>query len=163
MPVRLTPNAPDTPLVSDVDDAALRQFVGYNMKRAFNVVQADLTQTLKPLGLRMLTYTALVLIVENPGLSQSQLAAAMDVERPNLVEIIDELEQRALVLRRRVPADRRIYALTATPEGIQLCQKALAADKAHEARLFEEIPSQTIETMIETMQTVRTRGALGAK
>ena len=85
--------------------------------------QADLTQTLKPLGLRMLTYTALVLIVENPGLSQSQLAAAMDVERPNLVEIIDELEQRALVLRRRVPADRRIYALTATPEGIQLCQR----------------------------------------
>ena len=163
MPVRLTPNGQDTPLVSGVDDAVLRQFVGYNMKRAFNVVQADLTQTLKPLGLRMLTYTALVLIVENPGLSQSQLAAAMDVERPNLVEIIDELEQRALVLRRRVPADRRIYALTATPKGIQLCQKALAADKAHEARLFEEIPSQTIETMIETMQTVRTRGALGAK
>ena len=77
-------------------DATLRNFVGYRMKRAFNVVQADLTKTLKPFDLRMLTYTALVLIVDNPGLRQSQLADAMDIERPNLVVLIDELERRDL-------------------------------------------------------------------
>ena len=46
--------------VTHVSDATLRKFVGYHMKRAFNVVQADLTETLKPFELRMLTYTALV-------------------------------------------------------------------------------------------------------
>ena len=43
----------------------------------------------------MLTYTALVLIVDNPGLNQSRLAQVMDIERPNLVNVIDELEESA--------------------------------------------------------------------
>ena len=51
-----------------VKDETLRNLVGYQMKRAFNVIQADLVKTLKPFDLRMLTYTALVLIVDNPGL-----------------------------------------------------------------------------------------------
>jgi len=94
-----------------VSDDTLRRFLGYHMKRAFNVVQADLVATLKPFELRMLTYTALVLICDNPGLSQAQLAAAMDVERPNIVVIVDELERRELINRTRVPTDRRAYAL----------------------------------------------------
>lgn len=126
-----------------IDDEALRDFLGYQMKRAFNVIQTDLTQTLKPFKLRMLTYTALVLIVDNPGLSQSQLADAMDIERPNLVVIIDELEQRALIVRDRVLTDRRMYALRATLPGKRLCKKALAAGKAHEARLLEGLDEQT--------------------
>lgn len=99
---RKQPSA-DKPTVSDT---TLRSFVGYRMKRAFNVVQDDLTATLRPFDLRMLTYTALVLIVDNPGLRQSQLADAMDIERPNLVVIIDELERRELIVRDRVPTDR---------------------------------------------------------
>ena len=77
-----------------VSDRSLRSLYGYQMKRTFNVIQSDLSRTLKPLDLRMLTYTALVLIVDNPGLRQSQLAEALDIERPNLVVIVDELERR---------------------------------------------------------------------
>lgn len=129
------PSAPPT----KVSDDTLRQFIGYHMKRAFNVIQADLVEVLRRYDLRMVTYTALVLIVDNPGLSQSQLATAMDIERPNLVVIIDELEQRGLITRERVPTDRRLYALKATLAGRRLCDKAVATVVAHEARLFAEI------------------------
>ena len=58
------PKAPNTAGgVAHVSDATLREFLGYHMKRAFNVVQADLARVLKPFELRMLTYSALVLIV----------------------------------------------------------------------------------------------------
>ena len=80
-----------------------------------------------------MTYTALVLIVDNPGLRQSQLAAAMDVERPNMVVIVDELEGRELIVRERAPTDGRAYALKATLAGRQLYEKAVAAVTAHEA------------------------------
>ncbi|AXI48071.1 MarR family transcriptional regulator [Sulfitobacter sp. SK012] len=146
--------ATSTPPVSD---ETLREFMGYHMKRAFNVVQADLSLTLKPFGLRMLTYSALVLIVDNPGLSQSQLAAAMDVERPNLVVIIDALEQRALIIRERVPTDRRAYALMATLAGRQLYDKAIAAVKAHEERVFLDIDKDTRKTVIAAMQLIQNR------
>ncbi len=139
---------------SRVSDATLRAFIGYNMKRAFNVVQSDLSLALKPMDLRMLTYTALVLIVDNPGLRQSQLAAAMDIERPNLVVIIDELEGRELIVRERVPTDRRAYALKVTLAGRRLYDKAVAAVTAHEAALLQGIPEDTRETVFATLKRI---------
>lgn len=135
-------------------DATLRNFVGYRMKRAFNVVQADLTKTLKPFDLRMLTYTALVLIVDNPGLRQSQLADAMDIERPNLVVIIDELERRELIVRDRVPTDRRAYALRATLAGRQLYEKAVAAVTSHENAILADLPQDLRTAMIEALKRI---------
>jgi DNA-binding MarR family transcriptional regulator len=139
---------------SQVSDETLRNFVGYHLKRSFNVIQADLTQTLKPFGLRMLTFTALVLIVDNPGLSQSQLADAMDIERPNLVIIIDELEQRELIERNRVQTDKRIYALRATLAGKRLYKKAVAADMEHEARLLAGLDKETRKSLMTTLEAL---------
>lgn len=140
---------------AQISDETLHQFLGYHMKRAFNVVQADLAQTLKPFGLRMLTHTALVLITDNPGLSQTQLAAAMDIERANLVVIVDELERRELITRDRVPADRRTYALKATLAGRKLCEEAVAAVLSHEARLFANVDKNTQASLISALSAVR--------
>ncbi len=141
-----------------VSDKTLRKALGYHMKRAFNVIQTDLSETLKPLGLRMLTYTALVLIVDNPGLSQSQLADAMDIERPNLVVIVDELEQNELILRERVPSDRRTYALNATLAGRQLYERAVAAVLSHEARLLARFDAGQLEATKTVLQSIRAEG-----
>ena len=135
----------------DIKDDTLRQFVGYHMKRVFNVIQADLTQTLKPFELRMLTYTALVLIVDNPGLSQSQLADAMDIERPNLVVIIDELEQRELIVRDRVMTDRRVYALKPTTTGRRLCKKAISACIEHEVKLLADLDEKSHNNLVKSL------------
>jgi len=137
-----------------VDDSTLGGLIGYHMKRAFNIIQSDLTHTLKPFELRMLTFTALTLIVDNPGLSQSQLADAMDIERPNLVVIIDELEQRRLIVRDRVRTDRRMYALKATLAGRRLAKKALAAVKAHESKLMAGLDVKTREALTTTLCTL---------
>lgn len=139
-----------------VSDETLRGFVGYHMKRAFNVIQADLTRTLKPFELRMLTYTALILIVDNPGLRQSQLADAMDIERPNLVVIVDELERRELITRDRSEHDRRAYSLKATLAGRQLCEKAVEAVTAHEERLLRGLDEDTRQSVINAMRLIET-------
>lgn len=125
---------------SPEDDAGpsehgLEVFVGYRLRRAWLAIQADLVVALRPFDLRMVTYTALVLVKDNPGLSQAQLAALMDMERPNLVAIIEELSTRGLVRRDRASGDRRAYALHVTAAGEALCQQATQAVAAHEARL----------------------------
>ena len=147
-------HAPETTAPTTVSDATLREFIGYRMKRAFNVVQDDLTSTLRPFDLRMLTYTALVLIVDNPGLRQSQLADAMDIERPNLVVIIDELERRELIVRDRVPTDRRAYALKATLAGRQLYDRAVASVTAHEGKLLAGLDDVTIKTVLDALKVI---------
>lgn len=148
--------------VPQVSDATLRLFAGYHMKRAFNVVQADLSQTLKPFGLRMVTYSALTLIVDNPGLRQAQLADALAIERPNLVVIIDELEARDLILRERDPTDRRAYALMPTVAGRRLCTRAAAAVKKHEDRLFGFLNGPERAALLEALRTVETSARGGS-
>jgi DNA-binding MarR family transcriptional regulator len=137
-----------------VSDATLRQFIGYHMKRAFNVVQSDLAHTLKPFDLRMLTYTALVLIVDNPGLRQSQLADAMDVERPTLVVILDELERRELITRDRVATDRRAYALQVTLSGRHLYDRAVAAVTAHEEQLLQGLDAKSRDSLVAALKII---------
>lgn len=154
-PMQPNPTKPEFQNVDRVNDATLRQFVGYHLKRASNDILADLALTLKPFDLRMLTYSALVLIVDNPGLRQFQLADAMDVERPNLVVLLDELEHRELITRNKVPTDRRAYALTATLAGQRLCQKAVQAVTEHEAALLAGIEPEQLDVMTALMSKIR--------
>lgn len=148
--------------VVQVSDATLRGFVGYHMKRAMAVLQADLNKALKPFGLRMVTYSALVVIVDNPGLRQAQLADALAIERPNLVVILDDLEERGLITREKVPTDRRAYALMATLKGRRLCEKATRANRADEARLLAGVEPAQREAAIRVMQVIeRGRGGAG--
>lgn len=144
--------------IERVSDATLRTFLGYHIKRAHNVIRADLKRTLEPFDLRIITYSALVLIVDNPGLRQSQLADALAIERPNLVVIIDELEQRELIVRERVPTDRRAHALKATLAGRRLCDKAVKADIAHEKALFSDLSDKDRKTVIEAMAIIERSG-----
>lgn len=125
-----------------ISDDTLRGFVGYGIKRAFNTVQTDLNAVLAPLELRMLTFSALVIIVDNPGLRQSQLADALLIERPNLVIVVDELERRELITRDPAPTDRRAYALRATLVGRQLHARAMAAVQAHDNRMTQNLSEE---------------------
>jgi DNA-binding MarR family transcriptional regulator len=122
--------------IDAITDASLRAFVGYDMKRAFNALQADLSRTLMPFGLRMMTFSALSLVVENPGLRPSQLATVLTIERANLVVIVDELEQRGLLTRTPSTTDRRAHALHVTDQGQSLFAKANRAVAEHDARMI---------------------------
>lgn len=122
-----------------ITDASLRAFVGYDMKRAFNALQADLSRTLMPFGLRMMTFSALSLVVENPGLRPSQLATVLTIERANLVVIVDELEQRGLLTRTPSTTDRRAHTLHVTDQGESLFVKANRAVADHDARMIADV------------------------
>lgn len=137
-----------------ISDADLRAFSGYVMKRAFNAIQADVNMALAPLGLRMITFSALSVIVSNPGLRQSQLADALLIERPNLVPIVDELQNSGLVYRDPAPDDRRAYALAATPAGQRLYERAYAAVQAHEARVTKPLGTAERRALIDMLTRI---------
>ena len=142
--------------VLHVSDQTLRQFVGYNIKRTFNALHSDLVLTLQPFELRMITYTALTLIRDNPGLRQSQLADALAIERPNLVVIIDELERRELISRTPVLTDRRANALQVTLAGRRLCDKATTALQLHEQSFLDSLDQDAKETMLQVLHLIET-------
>jgi len=59
------------------------------------------------------------LISREPGLSQQAVARRLGTPPSRLVALVDGLEERGLIERRRNPGDRRNYALHPTPAGEQ--------------------------------------------
>ena len=102
--------------------------------------------------------STLILIVENPGIRQSDLADMLDIERPNLVMILDDLEQRQWIRRERVPTDRRAYALVPTSQGRNTCAKAVAADRAHEEKVFGGLSKDQRAHLIRLLNLVERGG-----
>ena len=75
------------------------------------------TEQLAPLGLEPRHFGMLTRLAANEGKSQQAIGELMGLNATRMVFLVDELEQRGLVERRRNPADRRSYALYLTEQG----------------------------------------------
>lgn len=139
-------------------DATLRGFLGYGLKRAFNVLQAEVNATLAPMGLRMITFSVLAVIRDAPGISAAGLAQVLGLERPNLVLILDELEGGGLITRTRARSDRRTHELRATLAGRKLAQRATEALAAHEDRMTEGLDAAQREAMRTALARIEDNG-----
>ncbi|RYH04260.1 MarR family transcriptional regulator [Salipiger sp. IMCC34102] len=133
----------------------LERLVGYNLKRAYMVVQGDYRAALGDGALAPRVFSALTLVVEFPQISQSDLARRLGIERSGLVAIVGELEERGLLERADVPGDKRVQALVATPEGTRACNDAMARVQAHEDRLLGMLTEAERATLIALLAKIR--------
>lgn len=131
-----------TSTTADLSDTNLRQFIGYNMKRAYLVIDADLRPTIEALGLRPATFSALAIIIDNPDITQTMLGQALHIERSGVVLIVDELEGADLISRNKVEGDRRSYALRATLAGRKLWAAALKRVQDHDNRVLARLSAE---------------------
>lgn len=133
----------------------LETLIGYNLKRAYVIVQTDFRAALGEDGMSARVFSALSLCVRYPDITQSELARMMGIERSGLVAIVDELEGKGHLRRAPVPGDRRVQALVPTPAGRAAYQEALATVRAHEDRLFADMSAAEKETLLTLLRKIR--------
>ena len=75
------------------------------------------SEQLAPLGLEPRQYGMLTRLAANEGRSQQAIGELIGLNATRMVFLVDDLEQRGLVERRRNLADRRSYALYLTDLG----------------------------------------------
>ena len=76
-----------------LDIGVLNEHLGYFIRRLQVWVFQDFIRTLAPVDIRPAQYSVLVVIAANPGLSQSDLADRLGIERARLVRVLDKLER----------------------------------------------------------------------
>lgn len=118
-----------------LSEGVLSGLLGYRLRRAQLKVFEDFLASFTPLGLKPAQFSALVLIEANPGRSQREIAAALGIQRPNFVAMMDEFERRGLARRHRSQTDRRSHALALTEAGEALLRQGRVIVAAHEARI----------------------------
>ncbi|WP_344862228.1 MarR family transcriptional regulator [Amycolatopsis ultiminotia] len=109
--------------------------LGAHATRRFTERIAELDLTPPQTGL-------LRVIARRPGESQQVLAAELGTPPTRLVALVDGLEQRGLIERRRNPQDRRLYAVHLSDKGRETMRALAKVGAAHEEELTSALSTE---------------------
>lgn len=126
--------------------------LGYFVRRVQVWVFQDFVRRLSSIDISPAQFSVLVVISGNPGLSQSELAATLGIERARLVRLLHRLERRGLTQRLPSSADGRRHALRLTRDGNALLTRAKALAAQHEAALKEKVGAERYRVLLETLR-----------
>lgn len=132
---KIPPAASGLPAENRLHTETATGAIGYRLRRAQLSVFQEFLAFFDEFKLRPAEYSVLVLIDDNPGRKQTEIAEVLGIKRANFVTLVHGLEERSLV--ERVPSahDKRANALHLTETGTRF----LATAKARHVALEEGI------------------------
>src|SRR5512133_2164953 len=98
-------------------------------------------------GLSAFHFAVLALLEEDPRETQAMIADALGYDRSHIVRLLDELEERELVMRKRDPDDRRRHVVKLTPDGRTMLRRLRAIVQRLEDDFFSPLDGQQRETL----------------
>lgn len=138
----------------------LPQVLGYHLRRTQVAIFRHFSRTvaaeenITPGLLGMLQ-----VIAANPGLAQSRLAEAMEVDRSTIVKVVDQLEGRGLIVREPSPHDKRSYCLRLTGEGTAALRRMLALMRRHEDEFTQALSAEERQLLIRLLERLHSPAA----
>ena len=152
--VAQTPDAARAERSGGVEFGILANLLSFTLRRAQMAVAQKFQSDLGDFEVTSGQFSILVLIRQNPGLSQSDLGSALAIDRSTMVAVIDRLEKRDLVVRSPSPYDRRSYALALTPAGERLLTSMIPHVEAHEATLTHALTEQETQDLNRLLRRI---------
>ncbi len=114
--------------------------------KAFNRLFADA-------GITQPLYAMLLAIAARPGLRQADIGERLRMRQPNLVEPIDTLIDRGLIVRRPDPNDGRAQAIDLTPAGVALLERLRVAHGQLIASYRERLGADGYARLVDLLRT----------
>ena len=146
-----TPDPGDRPPIGE-PLPALASRLGYLLKHA-QLRLAELTgAAMAPFGVTGRECAVLIAIDSRAPLSQQEVAHRLGVDRTTMVALIDELEGKGLVQRRRDPDDRRKNVVTLTGAGRTTLRKASRAGDEAERRFLSALTGDQAAQLKEALR-----------
>lgn len=113
------------------------------------LIRTKADQRARAHGMTRAQWVILSRLERQPGLSQNEMAAIVEVEPISIARLVDRLQASGFVERRADPKDRRIWRLHLTPAA----EPMLAEIKKAKAQLHDEITAgvepATLDLMVD--------------
>lgn len=146
LPTRVSPVA--------IDLGVLNDHLGYFVRRLQVWIFQDFIRRLSHIDISPAQFSVLVIIGANEGLSQSELAATLGIERARMVRMLHLLDRRGLTERLPSSADGRRHELRLTRAGEAQLKQAKALAAQHESSLLPKLGPDRYRMVLEALREI---------
>jgi DNA-binding MarR family transcriptional regulator len=115
------------------------------------LLKARAIEAFQRAGFEAYHYSLLALLGEGERETQQTIADVLGVDRSQLVGILDSLERRGLVERRRDPHDRRRHVVSLTPDGRRQLVRLRAIVRRVEDEFFAPLDADSRAAMHDAL------------
>jgi DNA-binding MarR family transcriptional regulator len=128
--------------------------LGFYLNKGYILFREAFNQKIKESGLNFNSdhWTVLIIVNNNPGISQTDISNFSLRDKPAITRIIDFLEKEKYVERRNDKKDRRSYNIFLTEQGEHLYNKLFEIAKNLNETVLLGIDKKEIELFKETFK-----------
>jgi DNA-binding MarR family transcriptional regulator len=113
----------------------LGDYIGFHLRMAQDASFRAFARHTGVPDLKPGRFAAMTVISSNPGITQAELGRAIARDKSSVTPLIQELESRGLVGRRRSSSDRRSISLSLTATGEETLRRLMAHAVEHDRKL----------------------------
>ena len=118
--------------------------LGYGLKR-------HAAEEVEAAGYSLYDYSLMALLADGKCQAQTSIADVLQLDRSQLVGMLDALEERGLVERRRDPVDRRRHRVTLTTAGERELKKVRAIVRRIEEEFLAPLDAESREALYQLL------------
>lgn len=133
---------------------ALDDILGFHIRLAHNAVYRHFTETFSDLGLTQKQVSVLWMIEDSHDIAQTDLGRRLQIDRATIMAIVNRLQSRGFVERRKSKTDGRRQTLSITPHGHDALAKAKVAIAEHEKWLQSRFTKAEVSSLIELLRRI---------
>ena len=111
----------------------LDSYLPYLLNRAGARIAAAFSEEVRPLGATLQMWRVLAALRERDGRRMGDLSETTSIEVSTLTRLVDNMEKKGLVARRRDAGDARVVMLHVTAAGRRLTQRILPIAERYES------------------------------
>jgi DNA-binding MarR family transcriptional regulator len=134
------------------NDDPLTDLPGYALRRAANAMMADLATRLADIDTRISEAAVLQVVAERTDLTSSDIGKILDIQRANMVPLLNRLEAASLI--QRQPIDRKSQAVVLTERGLDRLSDVRRITLRFEDDLMARIPARHRDHFLPALQAL---------
>lgn len=141
-------------MTRDAPPEVLSARLGYLLKHAYLRLAEESSRALAPHGIDGRELAVLAVLDAHDDLSQLEAAGKLGIDRTTMVTLVDALEAKELVERRRSPQDRRKNIVQLTPAGRERLRDAEFARQEVERRFLAPLSGADATRLVRALRSL---------
>jgi DNA-binding MarR family transcriptional regulator len=132
----------------------LQACTAFLLARVGSAIKLTAIEELEREGVSLYQYSVLAVLGEGAKETQATIADILKLDRGQLVGVLDSLEEKGLIERRRDQSDRRRHAVSLTPAGKKQLVKIRTIVKRIEDAFFEPLDDEARRALHDALLRV---------